>query len=65
MVETRPKRKGGPLLLLGTIALSSQIYKVNFEHLRTVEVVILSMSLVLIGIGIYSLIKSGKNKETN
>jgi len=62
-METKKRKTGVPLLVIGTIVFGQHLTRINFDALRTVDYLVLGSSMVLITIGLYSIYKSYRNSR--
>ena len=60
-METKKRKPGIPLLIIGTIVFGQQLTRINYDAIRTVDYLVLGSSLVLICLGLYSNYKSSRN----
>ena len=57
-MEKRKRIAGGPIMLMGAIILGLYLPKIDFDHIRTVEYVLLGSVSVFFLCGLYAFVKS-------
>jgi hypothetical protein len=57
-MENKKRNLSVPILIIGTVVFGQQLTRIPYEHIRTVDFVVLGSSLIFIGVGIYSYYKN-------
>jgi hypothetical protein len=60
-METKKRKPGIPLLIIGTIVFGQHLTRINYDAIRTVDYLVLGSSMVLLCLGFYSYYKSSRN----
>jgi hypothetical protein len=59
-MDSKKRKPGIPLLILGTIVFGQQLTRINYDAIRTVDYLVLGSSLVFIAIGLYLIYKNSQ-----
>lgn len=52
-MENKKRNPSVPILIIGTVVFGQQLTRIHYEHIRTVDYIVLCSSLIFIGVGIY------------